>query len=73
MERLYPDLPSSKPSDAGIYSDPMEAQELDPSVALIQLSSAPDDPPLSSSEYQRDLVDLLHSLRAKGIVVGLQR
>jgi len=51
----------------------MEAQELDPSVALIQLSSAPDDPPLSSSEYQRDLVDLLHSLRAKGIVVGLQR
>ena len=62
--------PSSEPSNSGIYSDPMEAQELDSNVALLQLSSAPDDPPVSSPEYQRELFDLLHLLRAKGIVVS---
>ena len=34
--------------------------------------SAPDDPPASSPEYQRELGDLLHSLRASGVVVSAQ-
>jgi hypothetical protein len=48
----------------------MEAQGIDPGVALVRLTSAPDDPPASSPEYQRELVDLLHSLRAGRVVVS---
>jgi hypothetical protein len=48
----------------------MEAQGIDPGVALVHLTSAPDDPPTSSPEYQRELGDLLHSLRASGVVVS---
>jgi len=50
----------------------MEAQGIDPGVALVHLTSAPDDPPSSSPEYQQTLGDLLHSLRACGVVVSAQ-
>lgn len=45
----------------------MEIPKLSPGVALLQLISAPDDPPLPSTEYQRDLGAVLHSLRSNGI------
>ena len=58
------------PGTGSIYFASMEAQSIDPGIALVRLTSAPDDPPTSSPEYQRELGDLLHSLRASGVVVS---
>lgn len=46
------------------------SSSIDRGVALLFLASAPDDPPSASREYQRELGDLLHSLRASGVVVS---
>ena len=48
----------------------MEAEGVNPGVAIVHLDSAPDDPPPSNREYQRELGTLLHSLRANGIGVS---
>lgn len=48
----------------------MESEGVSPGVALVQLDGAPDDPPQSNPEYQRELGDLLHSLRSNGIGVS---
>jgi hypothetical protein len=48
----------------------MEADGVNLGVALVQLDSAPDDPPHSTPEYQRELGILLHSLRSNGIGVS---
>ena len=63
------DLPNAVGAES-IYFASMEAQGIDPGVSLVHLTSAPDDPPASSPEYQRELGDLLHSLRASGVVVS---
>lgn len=60
------------PGTESIYFASMKVQGIDPGVALVHLTSAPDDPPVSSPEYQRELGDLLHSLRASGVVVSPQ-
>jgi hypothetical protein len=48
----------------------MESKDLSPGVALVELDSAPDDPPKSNPEYQQELGTLLHSLRSNGIGVS---
>ena len=48
----------------------MGAKGVNPGVALVQLDSAPDDPPQSNPQYQRELGTLLHSLRSSGITVS---
>lgn len=48
----------------------MEPKDLNPGVAIVELDSAPDDPPKSNSEYQQELGTLLHSLRSNGIAVS---
>jgi hypothetical protein len=48
----------------------MESKDLNPGVALVELDSARDDPPMSNPEYQQELGALLHSLRSNGIGVS---
>lgn len=50
----------------------MESKDLNPGVALVELDSAPDDPPKSNPEYQQELGTLLHSLRSNGIGVSVR-
>ena len=53
-----------------LYLAAMEGSGINAGVTLVELSSAPDDPLPSSPEYQRELGNLLHSLRSKGIGVS---
>ncbi len=68
--RLWFAISPTRSGTGSIYFASMEAQGIDPGVALVHLTSAPEDPPASSPEYQRELGELLHSLRANGVVVS---